>query len=191
MLYDVSNTISEGEHPEPSGSHDWNKESATDTAKRLRTEQAREQADVIQQARKQDITAHIAGLLQEANTPRHKPDTAVSASDRDKQERANIKHKLRYEHQAGVYSYMRDSHKAKTVGDVEDKLRQHQVEPEVVRVWVEGRMIEHDDLMEQAIAEGYPELDEDKQRMHEKQHWRQADDVNDFLAGLDVDDEDL
>src|SRR3712207_8727884 len=49
---------------------------------------------------------------------------------------------------------------AQTVGDVEEKLRQHQVDPEVVRLWLEGRMIEHDNLIEGAVAEGYPELDE-------------------------------
>jgi len=86
---------------------------------------------------------------------------------------------------------MKDSHKAQTVGDVEEKLRQHQVDPEVVRLWIEGRMIEHDDLIEQAIGEGYPELDEDRKHMHEKQLWRKAENVNDFLAGLDVDEEDL
>lgn len=86
---------------------------------------------------------------------------------------------------------MKDRLQAKTVGDVEEKLRQHQVKPDVVRLWVEGRMIEHDDLMEQAIAEGYPELDEAMNHMREQQYWRQADNVSDFLAGLDVDAEDL
>jgi hypothetical protein len=52
-------------------------------------------------------------------------------------------------------------------------------------------MIEREALIEQAVAEGYPELDEDRKRMHEQQYWRQADNVNDFLAGLDVDEEDL
>jgi hypothetical protein len=52
-------------------------------------------------------------------------------------------------------------------------------------------MIEHDDLLQQAIAEGYTELDEEVNEMRGKQHWRKADNVNDFLAGLDVDAEDL
>jgi len=86
---------------------------------------------------------------------------------------------------------MKDSHHAQTVGDVEDSLREHKVDTGVVRLWLEGRMIEHDDLIEQAVTEGYPELDEDRKRMREKQPWRKAETVNHFLAGLDVDEEDL
>jgi hypothetical protein len=181
--------MAKGERPESTRSHNWNQESAANTAKRQRAEQAREQAEVIPHLRKRDISSHIAELRREAETPLYKPDTTVSGFERDKQERTNVKHKLRYERQAGVYSYMRDNHQARTVGDVEERLRQHQIDSEVVRLWLEGRMIEHDDLIEQAVAEGYPELDEDRKRMHEQQYWRRADNVNDFLAGLDVDKE--
>ena len=183
--------MSEGERPEPPELHNWNKESAAQTAKRQRAEQSREQAEVIQQFRKTAIDRHIADLRRQANTPLYEPNASVTGLERDKQERANVKNKLRYERQAGVYSYMKDTHHARTVGDVEEKVRQHSVDPEVVRVWVEGRMLEHDDLMEQAIVEGYPELDEDIQNMREKQPWRKADNVKDFLAGLDVDEEDM
>jgi len=124
-------------------------------------------------------------------TPLYDLAAAAPGVERDKQERANAKHTLRLRQQATVYSYMKDRYQARTVGDVEDNLRRRQVSVGVVRLWVEGRMLEHDDLMEQAIVEGYPELDEDINRMQEQQHWRQADSVSDFLAGLDVDKEDL
>lgn len=92
--------MSEEEPPEPAGSHNWNKESAADTAKRMRAEQAREQAEVIQQYRKTGIDHHITGLRQQADTPLYDLAAAPSVSDRDKQERANAKPKLRYEQQA-------------------------------------------------------------------------------------------
>ena len=86
---------------------------------------------------------------------------------------------------------MRKKHHVRTVGDVEEKLRHHEVDTGVVGLWIEGRMIEHDDLLEDAIVEGYPEHDEAMKRMHEQQSWRQAESVSDFLAGLDVDEEDI
>ena len=85
---------------------------------------------------------------------------------------------------------MKDTHQAQTIGDVEENLVRHKVGLDVVRSWLEGRMIEHDDLIEHAVAEGYPELDEDRKRMREKQSWRQAESVNDFLTELDDADED-
>jgi len=86
---------------------------------------------------------------------------------------------------------MKTKHHARTIGDVEEKLRHHEVDAGVVGLWIEGRMIEHDGLIERAIVEGYPELDEDMKHMHEQQHWRHAESVSDFLTGLDVDEEDL
>src|SRR5215204_217509 len=112
--------MAEGERPKSSGSHNWNKERSIDAAKRMRAEQAREQAEVIQQLRKQDISRHIADLRRRANTPLYNLDASVTAFEQDKQERANVKHKLRYEQQAGVYSYMKETHHAQTVGDVEN-----------------------------------------------------------------------
>ena len=181
----------EGERPESSGAHNWNHESASETAKRQRGEHAREQAEVIQEYRKTDIGKHITALRERAKIPPYKIDASVTGEERDKQVRANTKYQLRYEQQASLYSYLQNTHHARTIGDAEEKVRHHQVDTGVVRLWVEGRMIEHDDLMEQAIVEGYPELDEDINRMQEQQHWRQADSVSDFLAGLDVDKEDL
>jgi hypothetical protein len=183
--------MAEGERPEPAGAHAWNKENASDTAKRQRAEQAREQAEVLQQARKQDIDSHITELRRQAQTLPYNIDASISGLDRDKQERANVKYKLRYERQANVYDFMKKRYHARTVGDVEEKLRQHQVDAGVVGLWIEGRMIEHDDLLERAIVDGYPELDEAMKQMHEQQPWRQAESVSGFLAGLDVDAEDL
>jgi hypothetical protein len=74
--------------------------------------------------------------------------------------------KLRYERQAKVYEFMKTRHHARTVGDVEDKLRHHEVDAGVVELWIEGRMMEHDDFLEDAIIEGYPELDEAMKQMH-------------------------
>jgi hypothetical protein len=93
MLYRRSILCQRGERPESSGSHDWNKVSAADTARRQRAEQAQEQAELMQQYRKTDIASHIAGLRQQADTPLYDL-AAASGVDRDKQERANIKYKL-------------------------------------------------------------------------------------------------
>jgi len=179
--------MSEGERPEQGAiKGSWNQ-----FEKSQRREQAQEQAELRQQYRKTKIDSHIAQLRQKVNTPLYDLDAAGSVVDGDKQERANVKYKLRYEQQAGVYSYMKDTFKAKTIGDVEEKLQQKAVDTGVVRLWVEGRMIEHDDLLEKAIVEGYPELDTDIQQMRGQQSWRKADNVSDFLAGVDADGEDL
>jgi hypothetical protein len=54
-------------------------------------------------------------------------------------ERAAAVNRMKYERKAGVFTYMRDTHNAQTVGDAEDKLRQHQVDPDIVRIWIEER----------------------------------------------------
>jgi|SRR5215207_432707 len=130
--------MAEGERPEPAGSHDWNKESSEETQKRQRAEQAREVTEWKQQdrerERKLDINSVIASLDQAANTPRYDPDSHVPGLDHEDIDRANIKEKLKYKRRAGFYSYMRDKHQAKTIGDVEEKLRQHQVDSGVVRL---------------------------------------------------------
>jgi len=187
----ITYSMSEEERPEPAGAQNWNKESAAAFERRQRAEQAREQAEVLQQARKQDIDSHIAELRRQAKIPLNNIDDSVTGVERDKQEQQNIIHKLRHERQANVYEFMKTRHHARTVGDVEEKLRQHQVDAGVVGLWIEGRMIEHDGLLERAIDEGYPELDDEMKRMHEQQYWRRAETVSDFLAGIDVDEEDL
>ena len=106
--------------------------------KSQRAEQSRKQAELRQQYRKTDIDSHITALRQKAITPFYELDAAGSAADGDKQERANVKYKLRYEQQAGVYSYMKDTFKAKTIGDVEEKLQQKAVDTGVVRLWGSG-----------------------------------------------------
>jgi hypothetical protein len=108
--------MAEGEPPE-SGSHDWNKESAADTAKRQRAEYTREQAEHLQHDRKEDIVSRIASLKRAADTPLYDSNTPVAWLDRAGMERANVKNKLKYERKAGLYSYMRDTHEAQTVGD--------------------------------------------------------------------------
>jgi hypothetical protein len=178
--------MAEGERSESRPHDSW---SALE--KRQRAEQARENAELLQQVRKRDIDSHIAELRRQAQTPPYNIDASVSGIERDKQERANVKYKLRYERQANVYEFMKKKHHARTVGDVEEKLRHHEVDAGVVGLWIEGRMMEHDHLLEDAIVEGYPEHDEATKQMHEQQPWRQAESVSGFLAGLDVDEEDL
>src|SRR4051794_22821008 len=55
----------EGERPDLTGSHNWNKESAGETARRQRAEQAQEKAELMQQYRRTDIVnvSNVVGAV--------------------------------------------------------------------------------------------------------------------------------
>ncbi len=82
-------------------------------------------------------------------------------------ERVNAATRLSYNRRIGVFEYLRDTHHAQTVGDAEEALRQHKVDPDVVRIWIEADLI-HTPILENPIVESYPELDEDIKRLREK-----------------------
>src|SRR3712207_5646744 len=99
--------MAEGERSEPRPHDSW---SALE--KRQRSEQARENAELLQQARKRDIDSHIAELRRQAQIPLNNLDASMTGLERDKQERQNIKYKLRREHQANVYEFMKKKYHA-------------------------------------------------------------------------------
>jgi hypothetical protein len=180
-----------GEGSAPKGAHNWNRESASEAVKRMKVEQAVEQAELKADYRLTDIDRHIADLRQKAATPLNRIGASVTGAEQEKLQRQNAKYQQRYEQQAGVYTYMKVFHEAQTIGDVEEKVVRHQVAPSEVRKWLRGRMLENDDLLEAAIVSGYPQLRGDIEQTRQQQHWRHADSVSDFLIGLDVDKEDM
>lgn len=62
-----------------------------------------------------------------------------------------------------MFSYLRDTHQAQTVGEAWDCLAQRRVDFQVVKLWVDEKMAVDPGVFD-AIAEGYPELKTELQK---------------------------
>jgi hypothetical protein len=59
-----------------------------------------------------------------------------------------------------MFTYLKDTHHTRTLGDVGDMLRTRAVDPAVVHLWVEDAAL-GDPFVRDSVMEGYPEFEED------------------------------
>ena len=69
----------------------------------------------------------------------------------------------RYE--IGMYSHLRDSFHAQTLGEARLVLEQRKIAPKIVKLWIEEGMA-LDPREFDAISKGYPEFQEDMEILH-------------------------
>ena len=67
-------------------------------------------------------------------------------------------------YEIGIYSYLRDFHHAKTVGEAKITLEQRKIDPKIVKLWIEEKMALNS-MEFDAISKGYPEFQKDLERV--------------------------
>jgi hypothetical protein len=161
--------MEEGESPKPPEQGNEKTGRFLPDVAAARAEMAKEQAEDMKRVRAMSIDSFIGSITASESSNLKGPDYpnpfGLSQESIEKDNALVIR---RMNRKIGVYSYLRDTHQAQTVGDAEEILRQHKVDPKIVRMWVEERMVDWTPFLSNPIAEGYPELTADMEKVRKE-----------------------